>query len=286
MAYVDVDGTRIRYELLGSGGTPYVLSPGGRLDLDVPGLRDLAEDLSKDFTVVLWDRPNCGESDVVFDGEHESEMWADFVPGLLRELGLGKAVIGGGSAGARTALLAGIRHPEAIAAVTTWNISGGYYGTYSLGANYILPMLEAVQRGGMEAVAQIPEWAERIKANPRNEERILSQDRAEFTALAHRWLEAFFPDRGAVAGIPDEAIASMSVPLVAVAGDETDYNHPAWVTRHVVDLVPGALVVDPPWPDGEWTRLMTEVMAGRETVLGRWGLYGPVLRAAVPDVLG
>jgi pimeloyl-ACP methyl ester carboxylesterase len=286
MAFVDVDGTRIRYELLGSG-PPFVLTPGGRLGMDVPGLRPLAEDLASDFTVVLWDRPNAGASDVVFTGESESDMWADYLAGMLRELGLGPAVVGGGSAGARTSLLAGIRQPDSIAAVVTWNVSGGHYGTFSLGASYILPTLDAVHRGGMAAVAKVPEWADRIAENPANEERILSQDRAAFTTLLDRWLEAYIPDRGGpVAGITDDAIRGLTTPLLVIQGDATDHNHPAWVSQHVFDLVDGAVMAEPPWPDGEWIRLMAEVQAGREDVLGRWRLYGPILRATLPGLLG
>jgi pimeloyl-ACP methyl ester carboxylesterase len=286
VAFVEVDGTRIRYELVGDG-PPFVLTPGGRLGIDVPGLRELADDLASDYTVVLWDRPNAGASDVLFEADSEAAMWADQLPGLLRALDLGPAIVGGGSAGARTSLLAGIRQPESIAAVVTWNVSGGHYGTFSLGATYMLPTLDAVHRGGMAAVTRVPEWAARIAENPRNEERILDQDRDAFTRLMERWLEAFIPDRGGpVAGVDDADIVGLRPPLLVVRGDETDHNHPAWVSRHVFDLVDGAVMVDPPWPDGEWIRLMAEVEAGRETVLGRWSLYGPVLREHLPRVLG
>ena len=62
--------------------------------------------------VVIWDRPNCGESEVCFRGESESEMQADVLAGLLRALDLAPAVIVGGSGGARVSLLAADRHRD------------------------------------------------------------------------------------------------------------------------------------------------------------------------------
>ena len=51
--------------------------------------------------MLIWDRPNCGESDVCFTGESESEMQADVLVGLLEQLDMTPAVIMGGSGGAR-----------------------------------------------------------------------------------------------------------------------------------------------------------------------------------------
>lgn len=63
MPRIPVDGVEIHYRILGDG-PPLVLTPGGRFPLDVPGLRPLAEALAERYTVLLWDRPNTGGSDV------------------------------------------------------------------------------------------------------------------------------------------------------------------------------------------------------------------------------
>ena len=52
MPFIDADGVRIRYELLGSGPL-LVLTPGGRFAMDVPGLRPLADRLAAAYTVLL-----------------------------------------------------------------------------------------------------------------------------------------------------------------------------------------------------------------------------------------
>ena len=62
--------------------------------------------------VLIWDRPNCGASDVCFEGASESEMQADTLAALLEHLDMAPAVIIGGSGGSRISLLAAARHPR------------------------------------------------------------------------------------------------------------------------------------------------------------------------------
>lgn len=59
-------------------------------------------------------------------------MHADMMVGLIEALGMAPAIVGGGSAGARTALLAASRHPRSIAGMGLWWISGGVYGLMNL----------------------------------------------------------------------------------------------------------------------------------------------------------
>jgi len=47
MDKIDVDGITIAHELIGKAGDPAVaLTPGGRFCMDVPGLRELAENIA------------------------------------------------------------------------------------------------------------------------------------------------------------------------------------------------------------------------------------------------
>lgn len=291
MPVLEVAGTAVHYELLGSGPA-LALTPGGRFDMAIPGLRPLAERLAARYTVLLWDRPNTGSSDVCFAGPSESEMWADTLAGLLRQLGLSPAVVAGGSAGARTSLQLMVRHPEVAEAGAVWWISGGVYGTFSLGATYILPTLEAALRGGMAAVAALPHWAERIEANPRNRDLILGMDAGEMVAVMERWLGAYVPgvyvsdSQGSAAGMTDEQVARIRTPLVVVRGDRLDYNHPESVTRRVHELVPGSLQIEPPWEDGEWIRVTTAFAEGRGHLFERWPELAPLLLDALDQVAG
>ena len=75
MPRMTINGTGIEYELLGKDGDPPVaLTPGGRFTMEVPGLREMADVFVKaGRQVLIYDRPNCGKSDVCLAGESESE---------------------------------------------------------------------------------------------------------------------------------------------------------------------------------------------------------------------
>jgi pimeloyl-ACP methyl ester carboxylesterase len=176
VAHLSVDGVSVSYEVIGSG-RPWALTPGGRFSKDDPGVRELAEALAAQGNkVLIWDRPNCGESEVCFAGSSESAMQADTLAGLLAQLEMTPAVIVGGSGGSRVSLLTAARHPEVASALAMWWISGGVYGLMALGVYYCGESLVAAWNGGMEAVIELPEWTEVLTRNPANRQRFLDQD--------------------------------------------------------------------------------------------------------------
>src|SRR5438045_3505295 len=76
MPRATVDGLSISYEVIGEG-RPWTITPGGRFSKDDPGVREFAEALARDGNrVLIWDRPNCGESDVCFTGSSEPAVLA------------------------------------------------------------------------------------------------------------------------------------------------------------------------------------------------------------------
>ncbi|MGK2869744.1 MAG: alpha/beta fold hydrolase, partial [Mycobacterium sp.] len=102
MPVAAINGGDIVYEILGATGDLIVLTPGGRFGKDIPGLRPLAQALvAGGYRVLLWDRPNCGSSDVQFYGPSESHMRAETLRLLLTALDTGPCIIAGGSGGAR-----------------------------------------------------------------------------------------------------------------------------------------------------------------------------------------
>src|SRR5580704_18552123 len=110
MARTRVGEVAIEYEVVGEG-RPWVITPGGRFTKDSPGVRQLAAALAEQGNrVLIWDRPNCGASDVCFEGSSESAVQADALVGLLEHLEMTPAIIAGGSGGARVSLLAAARH--------------------------------------------------------------------------------------------------------------------------------------------------------------------------------
>lgn len=126
MARLSISGIGIEYKLLGKPDAPVVvLTPGGRFSMESPGLHELAEALvAGGKRVLLWDRPNCGASDISFDANSESELHANTLLGLIRELSLGPVTLAAGSAGSRVSLIAAARDPSAVSHLVLWWISG------------------------------------------------------------------------------------------------------------------------------------------------------------------
>jgi pimeloyl-ACP methyl ester carboxylesterase len=257
MPTVTINGGKVVYDMLGDAGAPLVvLTPGGRFSKEIPGLRPLAEALvAGGMRVLIWDRPNCGESDVQFYGITESHMRAETLHGLLTSLGEGPCVIAGGSGGARDSMLTVMLYPELATKLMVWNIVGGIYGTFFLGSYYVLPNIRAVRTKGMEGVVALPEWQALIEANPANRDRLLGFDPEEFEQVMMRWLMAFVVKPGqTIPGVDDWMFQRIKVPTLIIRGGAKDVDHPKRTSLEVSTLIEGATLIDPPWPEDAWER--------------------------------
>ena len=262
---LEIHGGNVVYEILGETGEFIALTPGGRFSKDIPGLRPLAEQLVKGgYRVLLWDRPNCGKSDLQFYGQSESHMRADTLHQLITGLGIGPCVIAGGSGGARDSILTTILHPEIVTKLVTWNIVGGVYGSFVLGSYYIVPSIQAVRGLGIKGLLGVSEWQERIAENPTNKDRILAMDADEFLKVMLRWLNAFVPKPGqAIPGVDDALFDDIRVPTLIIRGGENDWDHPKRTSLEVSCLIKGSRLIDPPWPEDAWER------AGEDRATGK-----------------
>jgi len=280
---MNVDGLSVAYDVIGETGRPWVITPGGRFSMDTPGVRELAAELAAlGNHVVVWDRPNCGASDVCFTGDSESEMQADVLAGLLRKLGLAPAVIAGGSGGARVSLLTAARHREVASGLATWWLSGGVYGLMTLGVHYCGGSLATAWKKGMDAVAELPEWEESIARNPGNRQRIAGQDRTDFIAAMERWMAAYCPrEDQLVPGLPDSVARGLDIPALVFRSGESDCNHTRATSEKLAGLLPNARLVEPPWGDDEWNVRS----AARQHFVG-WPLLAPQLQAWADESLG
>ncbi len=287
MTTATVNGITIAFELIGDGERAWSLTAGGRFNKEYPGPRELAEALAaRDGRVLIWDRPNCGASDVCFEGETESSLHADTLAALLEHLDMAPAVVAGGSAGSRVSLLTAARHPEVAQALALWWISGGVMGQLTLGNVYCAPSIRAAWKDDMAAVAELSDWAEVIEKNPSNRQRILDQDRDEFIATMERWMMAYCPQPGQqVPGLPDDLLRGITVPAIVFRSGASDPNHPRATTEAVADLLPNSQLVEPPWGDREWH----ERQATREQTGGifvGWPRLAPQLLSWCDEVLG
>ena len=279
MRSVDVDGTMIAYEIVGESGPPWVITPGGRFSKDVPGIRELAQALAAHGErVVIWDRPNCGASDVCFEGASESEMQADKLAGLLRALDLAPAVVMGGSGGSRVSLLTAVRHPDVTSKLAMVWVSGGTYGLILLAVHYCGESIRAAWQDGMQGVVELPEWAEVLERNPRNRELFLALDPREFIATLERWMLVYCPDPASpVPGLTDKDLAHFDTPTLVFRSGVSDPHHTRATTERLHELIPSSRLVEPPWPDDEWKQRGIAAREGTGALFERWPLLAPQL---------
>ncbi|WP_396935433.1 alpha/beta fold hydrolase [Mycolicibacterium sp.] len=280
---IEINGGNVVYEILGKQGDFIALTPGGRFSKDIPGLRPLAQALVKGgYRVLLWDRPNCGKSDVQFYGQSESHMRAETLQALITKLGIGPCVLAGGSGGARDSMLTAMLYPDLVTKLVVWNIVGGVYGSFVLGSYYIVPSILAVRGAGMKAVSHIDEWKERSLENPVNTDRLLAQDPDEFLKLMLRWLNAFVPKPGqTIPGVEDEMFDNIKVPTLIIRGGENDLDHPKRTSLEVSCLIKGSKLIDPPWPEDAWERAGEARASGKAK---RFNMFDTWVQAA-PAIL-
>jgi pimeloyl-ACP methyl ester carboxylesterase len=276
VARIKVNGIEIAYEIVGTGKRAAIITPGGRFTKETPGVKGLAEALAKhDFRVVIWDRPNCGESDICFEGQSESILNADTLAGLLRELKLPPALVIGGSAGARVSLIAAIRHPETVERLFLLWISGGVLGVMTLGYVYYHDSWVAAQMGGMQAVVEMPAWKSFVTRDPRNRQYLLNWDPIAFRDKMTDWARSFIPDESTpVPNLDLSQLRAMKMPVMVLRGGKSDPHHPRETSEAVASAIPGATLAEPPWGDKEWLERLDAQTRG-EGLFAHWPLLAP-----------
>lgn len=124
MAYLDRDGVRIYYDVQGNG--PAVLLSHGYSATAQMWTKQV-EALKDRYRVITWDMRGHGQSDSPDDQAHYSEeATCDDMAGILRELGIERAIVGGLSLGGYMSLAFNVRHPEMVSALMLFDTGPGY----------------------------------------------------------------------------------------------------------------------------------------------------------------
>jgi pimeloyl-ACP methyl ester carboxylesterase len=225
MPLTKIRGVNLNYKVLGNGGPWVALSPGGRRDLSAvePLARAVAD---SGYRVVIFDRRNCGASDVVIDGQDsEYEIWADDVHALLAQLDALPAFVGGSSSGCRTSLLFALRHPDTVRGLLLWRVTGGRFACERLAQEYYGQYIAAAKQGGMAAVCEMEHWKERIEARPENRDALMKMEPERFIAVMSHWREYFL--RGIdlpVIGATEAELKSIKVPACIIPGNDNTHG--------------------------------------------------------------
>jgi hypothetical protein len=172
-------------------------------------------------------------------------------------------------------LLTAERHPGAVSKLFIFWISGGPIGLATLTMTYSAASAMAANRGGMEAVAALPEWADSIRRNPGNRGRILKQDPARFIEIMQRWGGSFFPTAGSpVPGMTPESFRAIRVPTMVLRSGKSDLHHTRKTSEDVHALIAGSVIAEPPWPDTEWVSRQAARARG-EGLFQNWPKLAP-----------
>jgi pimeloyl-ACP methyl ester carboxylesterase len=225
MPVANVRGVNVNYKILGDRGPWVALSPGGRRDIS--GIELQASKLADlGHRLVIFDRRNCGASEVRIDGkESEYEIWADDIHELLAQVGALPAFVGGSSSGCRTALLFALRHPESVLGLLLWRVTGGRFACERLAQEYYGQYIEAARQGGMAAVCEMEHWKERIDARPANRAALMNMSPERFIEVMSHWREYFVEGADLpVIGASEEDLKSIKVPACIIPGNDNTHG--------------------------------------------------------------
>jgi pimeloyl-ACP methyl ester carboxylesterase len=274
MPIAHLRGIDINYEVLGDGGPWVALQPGGRRAL--AGVKPLGLKLAEaGFRVLVYDRRNCGASSLSLEGGHsENAIWAEDLFALLGELNALPAYIGGASSGCRMSLIFALSHKEAVRGLLLWRVTGGRYAAERLTYNYYTQFIEMARAGGLEKVAESEHFAELIRANPANRERLFATGRDRFVAVMEGWRKSF--SEGAhhpVIGLSPAQLRSLDVPACIIPGN--DRVHPRAPGQAAHRLMPLA----------EYREVLTEDRPDVDIALEDWERKDGLLAAVLIDFL-
>ncbi len=250
MPIANVRGVSLNYEIVGERGPWLALMPGGRRGYKefLPLARKIA---AQGFRVLLHDRRNCGASEVVFDdSDAEDAIWAEDLHALLKQHDALPAFVGGSSSGCRTSLLFYLRHREDVKGLLLMRVTGGAFAAKRLPENYYEQFLRAAREGGMEAVAKMEHWQERIAERPANRDILLNTPVDRFVSVMTTWRDHFLKGVDMpVLGVSGEQLGSIDVPTIVVPGN--DKIHSSVSGRKAHSLVPNAVLHALAIPDSD-----------------------------------
>lgn len=226
-----VDGTRIRYSVVGDDALPTVLLVhGSALSSAVWRGFGYVRALRDRFRLVMPDLRGHGRSDT----PHDEESYAmDSIVGdllaVLDDVPATRVHCVGYSFGARAALSLAITAPERIESLAL--LGGSARAQRGVMDRMFFPgTVEVLERDGMEGF--VAAWERRIgtSVDPTTRRAFLAND-----PLA---LAAYFRRSDREPGIDDEQLAALDVPLLAVVGSEDRARIDD--TRAISRTVPGA----------------------------------------------
>lgn len=264
MPRMNVNNVTLAYEVLGDG-SPIVWTPGAWFPRDNWVYLN-AGCLAADYKVLLWDRRNCGASDVQLeDAPSELHLWTDDLHHLLHALDLSPTYLAGASKGCVFSLLMAHRYPDDVRGLILIDSPTNDRDMLRpfADARYYDLANTAATRGMSAALTQSTdawsriitgtstsngfEWfakwmAETSVANVSNRERFLAMNPQFFATLLTKWGDAELSNRSHVGWLTNEELGQITVPALVAPG--LDPLHPRHTAEVLYQLLPDAAWVE------------------------------------------
>jgi pimeloyl-ACP methyl ester carboxylesterase len=225
-----IDGLRISYRREGTGA-PLVLLHGFIVDGRV--WRRQIDDLSRNFDVIAWDAPGCGESE---DPREDYTMgeFAEALAGLLDRVGVSAVHILGLSWGGTLALEFYRQHPERALSLILADAYAGWTG--SLGAEAAEQRLaRCLKESELPPEAWVPQWAPEA-CSPNAPQAVIDEQAAIMSDFHPAGFRAM---SRALSGDFRDILATIRVPTLLIWGAD-DSRSPVRVGEAMCAAIPGA----------------------------------------------
>jgi pimeloyl-ACP methyl ester carboxylesterase len=249
-----IDGIATRYDVIGSGPPLLMYAPGGFNAIietwstqGVYAKIKLLDHLPKDFSCIVFDRRECGQS----GGRVERITWAHYVAqgeGLLDHLGIARAHLIGGCMGCSPVAAFAAAHPDRVSSmVLFWPVGGPKYRMSS--HKRFAEHLSFVQSDGLDGVVALVAkdgkpfgadprggpWASVIKRDAVFAAAYAKQDRASYELICADMCGALF-DRDTAPGAAPEDLMRLDIPALIVPGH--DAAHATSAARYLEECLP------------------------------------------------
>jgi pimeloyl-ACP methyl ester carboxylesterase len=257
-----IDDISTRYEVLGSGPPILMYAPGGfdaTIDkwsgLGVYAKIKLLDHLPRQYTCILFDRRECGQS----GGRVERLTWMRYASqgkGLLDHLGIERAHIMGGCMGCAPVVAFGVAHPQmTMSMILYWPVGGAKYRISS--HQRFAEHLAFVQQHGLAAVVDLVRkegkpfggdprggpWASAIRRDAAFASAYAEQDADAYRLIVTGMARGLF-DRDTAPGAEPEDLLRLDIPALIVPG--RDAAHATSAARYLEECLPRADYWDAP----------------------------------------
>lgn len=174
MAFVNIDGGRIYYEMVGKGPV-VVLGHAGFVDSRMWDAQ--WNEFTNHYTVLRYDMQGHGQSEVV-SGPISRR---DELLNLLQQLGVEQALFIGSSLSGATFIDFAIEHPETVTSLITVNTVPNGFDMEGDPPRYVMEMIQASQQGDFDLVTelQIRIWIDGMYREPEAVNSLIRQQAAE-----------------------------------------------------------------------------------------------------------